>query len=335
MAYNNPFPLWYPNGLVEKQEVNLITDPEDRHTLANALSTMPVTNTIKRDSLKQYVLQNITRPCDVTEFSSVWNALAGRSTTKATDVPLIIANCLHLKCGDMLKYTQPEHMYQAILLSSRASVPLSLFSNTGPRYVAGGRNLNRWIPTSNGRMILRSKETFISHIRRKYPLLLLYSRARGKRDISIFILEGEEWSIPKSFFRFSNLDGAYVVQPRGLYAEEAMADGCTTTCLIMEEGDDPKQWPPVRRGSCFTVVRRYTGTSAGAHWPHLTLELIFRGPVLFHQALASECTDCTDENTLKVNPLENRVELRVLCGTSATLYSIVSWLNVIQSYFPA
>ncbi|KAI1321525.1 hypothetical protein F5Y16DRAFT_416872 [Xylariaceae sp. FL0255] len=61
---------------------------------------------------------------------TVWNELAGRSTTMAGDVPFILANALSLQSRPLFRFDEPYEMFLAILLSL-GSIPLSIFFNAG------------------------------------------------------------------------------------------------------------------------------------------------------------------------------------------------------------
>lgn len=80
-------------------------------------------------------------------FASVWNELAGRSTTKPTDVPLIMTNILDYKNRRLAEYHTSGDMYLSLILSLDY-VPLSLFYNQGPCMTSQESELNRWVPAS-------------------------------------------------------------------------------------------------------------------------------------------------------------------------------------------
>lgn len=300
------------------QAVELIHDRADQQLNLDRPKS-PAANpgvTSGREDTKDRLFYHCHAPCDGV-FASVWNALAGRSTTKAEDVPLIIANILHMNSGQLLKYRRPEQMYQAILLNRNGRVPLSLFSNTGPRYFAEGQNLNRWLPAGVSKNLLASKEYFYPH---RGKCLLLLSQARGENDIGIFTLHGRDLRQLEPFVKFTNSSTVYTVEPSDLYATEAESDGFTATCIILEEDDDLLTWPPVKRGSCFTIARSFTGPTYRHPPKHLTYELIFRGPLRFHEIVDARYTA---QNTLTLGAVEGLVELRVLYGTSTSLHYLL------------
>jgi hypothetical protein len=66
------------------------------------------------------------------DFVTLWNQLAGRSTTKKQDIPIMLTTLLNLENILASDYTEPVATYQSVLLSLE-QIPLSLFFNNGFR----------------------------------------------------------------------------------------------------------------------------------------------------------------------------------------------------------
>ena len=89
------------------------------------------------------------------DLTTVWNELAGRSTTKTEDLPFIITNILDLDARALFRLRDVREMFRAILLSL-TQVPLSLFLNTGARYATHAGVDEAWLPTGIGDFVLQS-----------------------------------------------------------------------------------------------------------------------------------------------------------------------------------
>jgi hypothetical protein len=97
---------------------------------------------------------------EVESFISTWNGLAGRSTTKAEDLYVVLASCLGFKLRQFRAIKSLEEKVQHMLFSFQ-ELPLSLFFNSGPRLNPAGNHHNRWVPTQVSRHLLESGSTFV------------------------------------------------------------------------------------------------------------------------------------------------------------------------------
>ncbi|KAH7065856.1 hypothetical protein BKA63DRAFT_166234 [Paraphoma chrysanthemicola] len=85
-------------------------------------------------------------------FTHVWNALAGRSTSKSEDLLLILANLLGLST-QKFQSLAPEKRLPAIIFSLEA-IPFSLLFNSNPHISQGFSKRCPWAPTELDRSLL-------------------------------------------------------------------------------------------------------------------------------------------------------------------------------------
>jgi hypothetical protein len=86
-------------------------------------------------------------------FVHVWNALAGRSTSKPEDLLLIVANLLSFSTERLLRIDESERL-PAIIHNLRY-IPFTLFLLHGPELVQDDAHRNNWMPTHMTRQMLR------------------------------------------------------------------------------------------------------------------------------------------------------------------------------------
>lgn len=87
----------------------------------------------------------------VEQFSTCWNALGRRETSRSEDKLMVLANLLDLNTAQITISEDPKERMMA-LLRSLPGVPLSLLYNDGPR--ANGEHRNRWLPLHPSRVHL-------------------------------------------------------------------------------------------------------------------------------------------------------------------------------------
>jgi hypothetical protein len=90
-------------------------------------------------------------------FRATWNALAGRSTTKAEDIYIILANILDFHY-DSLRTGLPKERIHSIIFSL-GRLPFALFFHVNPSDAMNRPFLNRWLPDSLGQCILTGNMT--------------------------------------------------------------------------------------------------------------------------------------------------------------------------------
>ncbi|KAH8779864.1 hypothetical protein F5883DRAFT_689597 [Diaporthe sp. PMI_573] len=96
-------------------------------------------------------------PQDVHSFTSIWNNLAGRSTTQPEDLHIVLASCLGFKLRQFQAIPNLEGKVKRIIFSY-PKLPLSLFFNPGPRLRPTSNHNNRWAPTQEAFLELRPCE---------------------------------------------------------------------------------------------------------------------------------------------------------------------------------
>ena len=182
------------------------------------------------------------------ELVSVWNELAGRSTTKSNDVFLIVASILGLELRGLLTYYDAGEVFQTILLSVDG-VPLSLFFNTGLRQNQSGNHQNRWVP------LRISKDTLTAdHLLKIFPSYLSYEYSSNERREGISIYTIKSVLPLKSKVRLCSESERtlYIVSSSNSNADQLDTSGFTSTCIIVEEANESEQLS-VKRGACFYI----------------------------------------------------------------------------------
>lgn len=107
------------------------------------------------------------KPPKAAEFALVWNALAGRTTTKQSDLYLILANLLDLHTEDLASQASTAESFQRLVLSCE-TLPLPMLFLTPQR---SGPMDERWLPIQFSPEILDHKSSM--RISRKRGLLEL------------------------------------------------------------------------------------------------------------------------------------------------------------------
>jgi hypothetical protein len=185
----------------------------------------------------------------VRKFASCWDELAGRSTTMANDVPLIMTNMLNLSNRGLLDLDEAGHMCQTILLSLDR-VPISNFFNTGPRQGQDDHHLNRWIPTKIGSFGLAKSQEFLT-IQPSYLECAYSSQAEG-RDVMVYTTESILPLKVKTYISHGSQDSVYTVRPSVSNSDRFSTVDFTRTYLIIEQSN-PCSHEDFLRGVCFYV----------------------------------------------------------------------------------
>ena len=188
-----------------------------------------------------------------TDFVSVWNELAGRSTTMPADVPLILTNILEFENHALLKHHEAGEMYQHILLSL-GRLPVSIFFNTGPRQNAEGNHEYRWVPVKIGREFLTPDDlltVFPSYLSYRYEDL---DRERG---ISVYSIDALLPLKSKVYLHSEeNEHNIYTIEPSMFETDQFDTKGFNSTCLIIEKAPLPGSAGRIWRGACVYVRER-------------------------------------------------------------------------------
>ena len=185
----------------------------------------------------------------VRKFASCWDELAGRSTTMANDIPLIMTNMLNLINRGLLDLDDAGHMFQSILLSLDR-VPISIFFNTGPRQGQDDHHLNRWIPTKIGSFGLVTSQEFLT-IQPSYLEYTYSSQAEG-RNVRAYTTESILPLKAKTYISLGSQDSVYTVRPSVSTSDRFSTVDFTRTCLIIEQSN-PCSHEDFLRGACFYV----------------------------------------------------------------------------------
>lgn len=254
---------------------------------------------------------------NTTEFVSVWNELAGRSTTKPRDVPLIITNILDFENHELLKYHEAGEMFQNIILSLDR-VPLAIFFNTSPRQDQDGNHQNRWVPVKIGTDTLTPNDPLTvcsSHL--SYKHVDQYSGG----ETSVYTIDAILSLKSKAYLRSENEGIVYAVEPSNSSADQFDTEGFTSTCVIVENADLPER-SGVKRGACFYI----RDNNEIKHWWHPALQvwpfrpkhivlprvnMTFDCPIRLQQVVHSEDLTLDKRHTYNLNSVKARCDFRI------------------------
>lgn len=210
-------------------------------------------------------------------FLSIWNNLAGRSTTQAADLYIVLASCLDFKLRQFRKFETFGEKMQCMVFSFQ-ELPFSLFFNAGPRLRSASNHYNRWVPTQISRHLLTvGTSTFVF----PGPNVSQYSD-HGTRlevklgsDLSIYVID-EVISTP-SAFNIHTSDGHYVIQPL-MDAEDTFQTTVYSATLLFVAKNSLGA-SSMRSGACFYVFT--SQTSEDLHCEESMVEMAYFCPVLF------------------------------------------------------
>ncbi|KAH7317158.1 hypothetical protein B0I35DRAFT_434660 [Stachybotrys elegans] len=236
------------------------------------------------------------------EFARAWNELAGRSTTMASDVPLILTNVLDLENHNLLQYCDTHEMFLAIILSLERP-PLSLFFNTGLRYDETGNHHNRWVPQEIQGNHLVGDGHLLVH---KRHLSYDYQPFKTHDRVSIYIIDGVLPLRSKAYIQFEEEGMTYVVENSRLNTDDLDTKPFVATCLVVNNASLSRNEEHV---ACF-YVRRATKSFPGRPTLHLT----FHRPFYIHRV--RNTSDARDqEPAYKARRVSERTELHIYYDT--------------------
>jgi hypothetical protein len=148
------FVSWYIIGQDTIPDVDVaessIRASLEAHYFRFVTSIVPVT-------VEDWMLDTAVWPTDGQYLAAVWNALAGRTTSKADDLWAVLANLLRLNTNSLLP-SEPSGTKLARVLLTLKMLPVSLFLADVERQFALSHSMNRWIPARIGRSLLSGKE---------------------------------------------------------------------------------------------------------------------------------------------------------------------------------
>jgi hypothetical protein len=178
-----------------------------------------------------------------TDFVTEWNQLAGRSTTKTQDIPLMLTTLLNLDCILPTDHSEPAEMFQSILLCLK-QIPLSLFFNNGSKYDDPNRPLTRWIPTAIGPDMLTS-----TNMATVQPDCFSYMLSPGG-DVTVYTTDVSMPFGSQIYLRTIDDGAVYVMESTSTNSAENEIQGFTSTCFILENAD-LTEYSDARRGAYF------------------------------------------------------------------------------------
>ena len=190
-------------------------------------------------------------PVTVDQFTSVWNALAGRSTTMTEDQYIILANVLDLPLLPLVRLATSRERMQSIILNLDR-VPFSLFLNVYPGQCNENMSpLNSWIPSRVTSNILTAKSN--AKVERGY---LKLENARLRNDLELSIYQVAEF-IPHSstyclLVPSHPKDRRYKVEAVATTTHGVECDRYCSIILIVQDQQTNDDHPVL--GACFHTL---------------------------------------------------------------------------------
>lgn len=210
-------------------------------------------------------------------FVSIWNNLAGRSTTQAADLYIVLASCLDFKLRQFRKFETFEEKMQRMIFSFR-ELPFPLFFNAGPRLRSASNHYNRWVPTQISRHLLtagQSKFVFPSPKISQYSDHGMRLEVELGSELSIYVVD-EVISTPGAF-NIHTSDGHYMIQPLIDAADTFQTTAYSATLLFVAKNSLGSSL--TRSGACF--YRFASQTSENLDHEESVVEMAYFCPVLF------------------------------------------------------
>lgn len=194
-----------------------------------------------------------------TDIVRVWNALAGRTTTKTKDLPLILANLLDLKTYQLVRYGDRIDPYE-IIFRSVFQIPFSLLFHQVTEPDPLSPCASKWVPNGIGRDLLSNRDFL--QVRGDY---LWYSFSHSHRDegLSMYTTPLDQAKRTYRYLYDSAGDTYYSLEPSSLTIP--MMNGQrpfeASELRMVIDHEKPKEHPSVRRGACFVVHSKKTALS--------------------------------------------------------------------------
>jgi hypothetical protein len=186
------------------------------------------------------------------DFVYTWDELAGRSTTMAEDIPLIMTNMLGVSNHGLVDLDNSGQMFHTILLSLHR-IPISILFNTGPRQDANGNHHNRWVPSKISRVRLAQSPAYLG-VR---PTYLSYNYVPDAEDLNA----GEHMVVctsksicsfsGKIYCVFSPSDHLRAIEPSVSIGDRFNTEEFSSMCFIFERVK--AQGQVLWRGACCYV----------------------------------------------------------------------------------
>jgi len=184
-------------------------------------------------------------------FTSTWNALTGRSTTKADDLYVVLASCLDFKLRQLRNFDTVEEKMQRIIFSF-SELPFSLFFNVGEGLKSDQHHYNSWLPAAIGNQLLYPESTFAFPNRK----ISKYSDQGTRLELKIepeLALYSIDCAIPQlDQFTISTEGGVYQICPSLAPTDKFRRDSFVATCIVIENRSTPVDGK--LRGACFYIL---------------------------------------------------------------------------------
>lgn len=210
-------------------------------------------------------------------FVSIWNNLAGRSTTQAADLYVVLASCLDFKLRQFRKFETFEEKMQRMIFSFK-ELPFSLFFNAGPRLRSASSHYNRWVPTQISRyLLITGASTFVF----PGPDVSQYSDQGTRLEVKL----GSELSIhvvddvisSQSSFNIHTSDGDYMIEPLLDASDTFQTTAYSATLFFVTKSSLGAS--SNRSGACFYVFT--SQMSENLDQEESVVEMAYFCPVLF------------------------------------------------------
>lgn len=175
------------------------------------------------------------------DFASTWNGLSGRSTTRPSDLYIVLASCLGFRLRQFQHITTTEAKMQRIIFSY-PELPLSLFYNHGPKMHSNEDHHNRWVPSQISNHLLTCGGSF------DFP----------KPWISVYSDQGTLLKL-----NLVNETVLLVAEPLSMPLASAVSDGTTTYRIDVQVSELDQFQASKYAGTCF-VLSEDTNFSDGS-----------------------------------------------------------------------
>jgi hypothetical protein len=191
---------------------------------------------------------------------TVWNSLAGRTTTMAEDLPAIFANLLDLDTAAILALPIDQRLGE--ILYTKHVLPLSILYNRGPKLKAGEVHCDRWIPTLMSRFKL--DEVPMVRVDPISQKLILSSEEMGEDDKPTVLfpdrqLGPAEWG--RKHVRIKASDGTVWRIECDRAERDQLVQHKRESVLFVIEGPLVKRVHVLPRRACCIRIRKSTGNS--------------------------------------------------------------------------
>lgn len=241
---------------------------------------------------------------DERSVTNVWNSLAGRTTMKSEDVPLIVANLLDLKTYQLVRYGNRFDPF-AMIMQNVSTIPFSFLFNQG--FVHDPQALHTaWIPRVIGTELLSDRD-YLS-VSKEH---LNYQNELERYETGLALYTSGPIDLNQSFEYLQNTETnacfAFEICPLKLESlRNAASESKVELCFALDH-IRAADLPSRRRGACF-VIKNLTATPK-----HNILDLTFYTGIRVRPMESS--ADIALPSVLQVTPFSPPCHLRIEFGT--------------------